>query len=165
DPSGLVLTNNHVIKGATKIRVRDVGNGRTYSATVLGYDVSEDIALLKLANASHLPTAPIRRSAVRVGESVTAIGNAGGVGGRPSSAPGTVTAVGRSITASDGQGGLERLTRLIEIDAALQPGDSGGPLVDAAGKVVGIDTAASVGFRFEDAGGEGYAIPIGQALA
>jgi S1-C subfamily serine protease len=165
DSSGLVLTNNHVIRGATSIRVRDVGNGRTYSATVLGYDVSEDVALLKLANASGLATAPIRSSAARLGEAVSAVGNAGGVGGAPSTARGSVTGTGRSITASDGQGGVEHLTGLIETDAALRPGDSGGPLVDSSGRVIGMDTAASVGFSFQASGDQGYAIPIAHALS
>jgi S1-C subfamily serine protease len=165
DSSGLVLTNNHVIRGATTVRVRDVGNGRTYSATVLGYDISGDIALLELRRASGLATAPIRTRAVRRGEAVTAVGNAGGAGGRPTRAGGTVTAVRTSIRASDGQGGLEHLTGLIETNAALQPGDSGGPLVDASGRVVGMDTAASVGFSFQQSSNQGYAIPIGRALA
>jgi S1-C subfamily serine protease len=164
DSNGLVLTNNHVIRGATRIRVTDVGNGRTYTGTVLGYDVAHDVALVQLSGASGLATAPIGGTA-KIGDAVTAIGNAGGVGGTPSSATGSVTGTGRSITASDGETS-ERLTGLIEINAALQPGDSGGPLVDSAGNVIGMDTAASVGFAFQDqTSTDGFAIPIAHALA
>jgi S1-C subfamily serine protease len=165
DSSGLVLTNNHVIRGATSVKVRVIGNGRTYRATVLGYDVAEDVALLKLQGASGLATAPIRSAPARLGEAVRAVGNAGGRGGEPSTANGTVTGTGRSITASDDQGGAERLTGLIETDAALEPGDSGGPLVDARGQVIGMDTAASVGFSFQQSSTQGYAIPINRALS
>src|SRR5262245_38349727 len=147
NPSGLVLTNNHVIRGATTLRVTVVGTGRTYSATVLGYSVAADVALLKLANASGLPTATIG-GAVQVGTAVTAYGNGRGAGVDADGAPGTVRAVGRSITASDGQGGGERLTGLIQTDVGLEPGDSGGPLVDANERVVGMNTAASTSFRF-----------------
>ena len=101
---------------------------------------------------------------VAVGEAVTAVGNAGGVGGTPSVATGTVTAVGQSITASDqGNGSSERLTGLIETNAAIQAGDSGGPLVNSSGQVIAIDTAASSGFRLQSGGNQGFAIPINQA--
>jgi S1-C subfamily serine protease len=162
--NGLVLTNNHVIRGATKISVTDVGNGRTYKGTVLGYDVAHDVALVQLSGASGLTTATIGGTA-KVGDAVTAFGNAGGVGGTPSSASGKVTGLGRSITASDGDNS-ERLTGLIEMNAALQPGDSGGPLVNSAGQVIGMDTAASVGFSFQgQTSTDAFAIPIAKALA
>jgi S1-C subfamily serine protease len=160
--SGEVLTNNHVIRGATAIRVTIPG-GRTYRATVVGYSVANDVAVLRL-KASGLPTVLTGNSAkVRVGQSVTAVGNAGGVGGAPSAARGKVTAVGRTITAS-ADGIAEQLTGLIRTDAALKPGDSGGPLLNARGRVIGMDTAASVGFAFRSSG-DGYAIPINKALA
>jgi S1-C subfamily serine protease len=163
-PNGLVLTNNHVIRGATTIRVTDVGNGRTYKGTVLGYDVAHDVALVQLSGASGLTTATIGATP-KVGDGVTAFGNAGGAGGTPSSASGSVTGLGRSITASDGENS-ERLTGLIETNAALQPGDSGGPLVDSTGRVIGMDTAASVGFTFQvQTSTRAYAIPIAHALA
>ena len=161
--SGLVLTNNHVIRGSTQVRVTVVGNGRTYKAKVLGYSVGSDVALLQLSNASGLQTAPIGGS-VSVGQAVTALGNAGG-SGRTIPAPGRVTATGRSITANDDEGGSERLTGLIATDAALQPGDSGGPLVDSAGRVIGMDTAGSTSFQFQQTSTKGYAIPIAKALA
>jgi S1-C subfamily serine protease len=171
---GTVVTNNHVIRGATTIRATDVGNGKTYKATVVGYDVANDVAVLKLQNASGLKTATLADSSkVHVGDAVTAVGNAGGVGGTPSSATGTITGLRRSITASDGGSDSEKLTGLIETDAQLQPGDSGGSLVDANGHVIGIDTAAGgSSFRpsyglWGDQGGttSGFAIPINKAMS
>ncbi len=164
--SGEVLTNNHVIRGATTIRVTDPRTGRSYAATVVGYSVASDVAVLQLQAAAHLHAVALGNSAiVKVGQRVTAVGNAGGVGGMPSSATGRVTGLGRTIVASDGAGGLsEQLTGLIRINAALQPGDSGGPLLSLSGRVIGMDTAASVAFAFQSTG-EGYAIPINSALA
>ena len=143
--TGEILTNNHVIDGATSISVTDVGNGKTYKATVVGYDKSHDIAVLQLQGASGLKTAKIGDSSkATVGESVVAIGNAGGTGGTPSAAGGSIVALNQQITASDELGGAsEQLTGLIEVNADVQPGDSGGSLVDSAGQVIGIDTAAS----------------------
>jgi S1-C subfamily serine protease len=167
--NGEILTNNHVIDGATSISVTDVGNGKTYAATVVGYDTPKDVAVLQLQGASGLNTASLDTSTVSVGETVVGIGNAGGTGGTPSAAGGTVTALYQSITASDeGNGSSEQLTGLIETNADIQAGDSGGSLVNSAGQVVGMDTAASAGFSFQSAGGssgyEGFAIPIDEAL-
>jgi S1-C subfamily serine protease len=164
--SGIVLTNNHVVAGATSITVTEVTDGRTYSATVVGYDRSDDIAVLQLSGASGLPTVSLAdSSSVNVGDQIVAIGNAGGTGGTPSVVTGAVTALNQSITASDqSSGASERLTGLIEVAAAIQAGDSGGPLVNASGKVIGIDTAATAGFRYRQAGGQGYAIPINTAV-
>jgi S1-C subfamily serine protease len=164
-PSGEVLTNNHVIRGATAIKVVIPSTGKRYTATVVGYTVANDVALLQLQSAPKLKTvATGNSSTVKVGQKVTALGNAGGVGGKPIAAVGKITGVGRTITATDDTGISEQLTGLLQTDAALKPGDSGGPLVSAAGKVIGMDTAASVGFRFQS-GGDGYAIPINKALA
>jgi S1-C subfamily serine protease len=165
--SGEVLTNNHVVDGATSIRVTDVGNGRAYTATVVGYDRSSDIAVLKLHDASALKVASLGDSStVRRGEAVVGIGNAGGVGGTPSVAGGSVKALDQSITATEQDGGNpENLGGLIEVNAYIQAGDSGGPLVNTSGKVVGMDTAASVGFSFQTTGTDGYAIPINSAVA
>ena len=167
-PSGEVLTNNHVIRGATTIRVTDIGNGRTYAATVVGYNVSEDIAVLQLRGASNLRTVAIGDSdTTKVGDVVAAIGNAGGQGGLPTATTGRVTGLRRSVTANDGQGGSEKLTGLIETDAALAPGDSGGPLVDGKGRVIGINTVGSIGLEvgYGASSGGGYAIPINRAIA
>ena len=159
-----------MIDGATTISVTDVGNGKTYSASVVGYNRTKDIAVLQLHNASGLKTATIgNSSSVSVGEDIVGIGNAGGTGGTPSAAGGTVTALNQSITASDeGDGSSEQLTGLIETNADIQPGDSGGSLVDTSGEVLGIDTAASAGFSFQSSGqssgNQGYAIPINEAI-
>ena len=169
--SGEVLTNNHVINGATTISATDVGNGKTYSASVVGYDRTKDIAVLQLHNASGLQTATLSDSSkAAVGEDVVGVGNAGGTGGTPSAAGGTVTALNQSITASDqGDGSSENLTGLIQTNANIQAGDSGGALVNTSGEVVGIDTAASAGFSFQSqgqsAGNQGYAIPINEAVS
>lgn len=183
--NGEVLTNNHVISGATSVSVTDIGNGKTYKATVVGYDESADIAVLQLSGASGLTTATTGDSStVHVGDRVVGLGNAGGVGGAPSAAAGAVTALNQSITASDeASGSSEQLTGLIQTNAAIQAGDSGGPLVNSHGQVIGVDTAASAGFQFGNGGfggfgngdgspgsgdqnsTQGYAIPIDTALS
>jgi S1-C subfamily serine protease len=162
---GQVLTNNHVIRGATSIRVRVPGTGRSYSARVVGYDVTDDVALIRATGAGNLKTLPLDTSTAAVGQAVTALGNAGGTG-TITSARGHITGLSRSITVGDDQGGSERLTGLIETDAALEPGDSGGPLL-RAGKVIGMDTAASVGSGYAyyaAQANDGYAIPIAKAI-
>ena len=143
--NGEVLTNNHVVNGATSVSVRDIGNNKTYKATVVGYDQSHDVAVLQLSGASGLTTATTGNSStVKVGDNVVGLGNAGGAGGTPSVAAGTVTALNQSITASDeGSGSSEQLSGLIQTNANIQPGDSGGPLVNSYGQIIGMDTAAS----------------------
>jgi len=169
--NGVILTNNHVIDGATSISVTDVGNNKTYTASVVGYDRTKDIAVLQLHNASGLQTATLGNSSnASVGQDVVGIGNAGGTGGTPSAVGGTVTALNQSITASDdGDGTSEQLSGLIETNADIQPGDSGGSLVNTSGDVLGIDTAASAGTSFQysgqSAGNQGFAIPIDTALS
>ncbi|MGC2485506.1 MAG: trypsin-like peptidase domain-containing protein [Acidimicrobiales bacterium] len=169
---GLVLTNNHVIEGATSISVTDIASGKTYKATVLGYDVAKDIAVLKLQNASGLTTVTLGNSStLTLNEKVVGIGNAGGVGGTPSYAAGTIVAKDQSISADSEENptGSESLSGLIETNAAIQPGDSGGPLVTLSGKVVGMDTAASSnegGYEFnQTAPTQAYSIPINTALS
>jgi S1-C subfamily serine protease len=166
-PSGEVLTNNHVINGATSIRARDVGTGRTYQAKVVGYDHSRDIAVIQLQGASGLQTVTLGDSAsASVGQKVVALGNALGKGGTPSVATGHIAGLGASITASDeGAGTSEQLTGLIHHNAGIQPGDSGGPLVNTAGQVIGINTAASQGVRFQSQQTQAFAIPINQAVS
>jgi S1-C subfamily serine protease len=167
-PSGEILTNNHVIEGATSVTVTDVGNGRSYMARVVGYDESKDVAVLRLRGASGLRTVKLGNSdSAAVGQDVVALGNAGGKGGIPSVATGRITALDVSITAADqGSGTTEQLTGLINDDAPIQPGDSGGPLVNGAGQVIGIDTAASNTMRFRSQEQtEAFAIPINEALS
>jgi S1-C subfamily serine protease len=170
---GLVLTNNHVVEDAATLSVRDVATNTTYVGKVIGYDLSEDVALIQLKNASGLTTIKTANSNdVTSGEKIVGIGNAEGVGGTPSFVAGTVVALDQAITAGDetNPAGSEHLSGLIEVNAAIQPGDSGGPLVNSEGKVVGMDTAGSDlngGFGFDPgntSGDRGYAIPINTAL-
>jgi S1-C subfamily serine protease len=171
--TGEVLTNNHVIDGATSIKVRDVGNGHTYGAKVVGYDKTHDVAVLQLVNASGLTTVSLSSSGVQGGQKVVALGNALGKGGTPSVATGKVTATGRTITASDEDAGnAEQLHGLIQTNAGIQPGDSGGPLVNTAGEVVGMNTAASsnisttaFGTQSKKPATQAFAIPISHATA
>jgi len=165
--SGEILTNNHVINGATTISVTIPSTGRTYSATVVGTDPTADVAVIQLKGASGLKTIPLGdSSSVQPGDAVVAMGNAGGVGGAPSVVTGTVRAVDQTITASD-QGGTnaETLTGLIETNAPVAPGDSGGPLANSNGQVVGMDTAASSARRFNGGATVSFAIPINNALS
>jgi S1-C subfamily serine protease len=182
--NGEILTNNHVVEGATSIKVTDIGNGQTYNASVVGYDRTQDIAVVQLQNASGLKTETLGDSGkVQAGDAVVGIGNAGGAGGTPSAAAGTVTALNQSITASDDSSGAsEQLTGLIQTDANIQSGDSGGSLVNSSGQVIGVDTAASSGYQFNGGGlgqqgqggqggaaqggaHQGFAIPINQAIS
>jgi len=162
--SGEVLTNNHVIDGATSISVTDIGNGRTYSASVVGYDQHHDVAVLQLHGASRLQTVSLgNSSSAAVGQRVVALGNAGGKGGAPSVVTGKIAGTGASIGAADQLAGtVEQLHGLIAHNAAIQPGDSGGPLVNRYGQVIGIDTA---GGRSQSGQTQGFAIPINQAVA
>lgn len=158
--SGEILTNNHVIEGSTSIKVTVESTGRTYTATVVGDDPSDDIAVLRLKGASGLTTAKLASSAAKVGDPVTAVGNAGGTG-TLSAATGSVTDLDQAITTqAEGSAASESLKGLIETDADIVSGDSGGPLENASGAVVGIDTAASAG----SAETTGYAIPISTAV-
>ena len=162
--SGVVLTNNHVIDGeGAAISVQLTATGATFPAVLIGQDATHDIAVLQLQGASGLATAPIGdSSSVQVGDSVTAFGNAQGRGGAPVAAPGTVTALGQQITASDQTGqNPENLSGMIQTNAPIQPGDSGGPLVNGDGKVIGIDTAASGSRR---GAVQAFAIPIDTAI-
>jgi S1-C subfamily serine protease len=154
--SGRILTNNHVIAGATTIRIAVPGTNRRYAARVVGYDIADDVAVLQLQRATNLRTVTIGSSAaLSVGASVTAIGNSGGFG-RLISVRGTVVRLKRSITVENDLGQFHRLTGVIETNAPLRPGDSGGPLLDSSGRVVGVDTAAAYG-------GNAFAIPIATA--
>ena len=172
--TGEVLTNNHVIDGATSIKARDVGNGRTYTAKVVGYDKSKDVAVLQLQGASGLATVTLSSSSPQTGQKVVALGNALGKGGTPSVVTGRITGLGQSITASDeSAGNAEQLTGLIAHNAGIQPGDSGGPLVNTYGQVIGMDTAASsssatVGYQSQDEQApatQAFAIPVTEATS
>jgi len=161
---GQILTNNHVIEGATSIAVTIESTGVTYQADVVGTDATDDIAVLQLVSSSGksvtgLTTATLDADTLSVGDAITSVGNAEGTGDLVAAA-GTVTALDENITVgNEGTGSSESLTGLIQIDADVVSGDSGGPLVDSEGEVTGIVTAASSG----TADITGFAIPISTA--
>ena len=167
--SGEVLTNNHVIENAESINVEIGGDGESHTAKVIGYDVADDVALIKIDDVSGLDTIPIGDpDDVVVDDPIVVLGNALGRGGDPTAASGTVTALNRQITATDADGSnAETLSNLIQVQADVQPGDSGGALVDSDGEVIGMTTAASSnGFRFqEESAGVGFAIRIDKAMS
>jgi S1-C subfamily serine protease len=165
--NGLVLTNNHVIENATKITATVAATGKKYLAKVVGYDVTGDIALIQLQNPSGLHAVPIGDSSkLKTGANVVALGNAEGRS-EIVSAPGQITGLHETITASD-QGGTvssETLHGMIQTNADIVAGDSGGPLVNAAGQVIGIDTAGNTVSGPQQQSVSGYAIPINTALS
>jgi S1-C subfamily serine protease len=162
---GLVLTNNHVINGTTQLYATVLGSGHRYAAKWLGYDATDDVAVIKLIGAHNLPTVSLGdSSAVKVGDHVIAIGNAYGEDRNPAYV-GTITALNRTINASDaGAATKETLHGMLQTDAGIVQGDSGGPLVDSDGHVIGMDTAAATGSVGSTSQSEGFAIPINHAL-
>ena len=164
DPSGTILTNFHVVQGADTITATALG--LPYPVDLVGYDRGRDIAVLQLrGTGGGLPAALLGDSStLAVGDPVVALGNAHGSGSPLTNEAGTVVGFGRTISAKDElTGSSEQVSGLIEVAAPVRAGDSGGPLVNGAGQVVGITTAATVNFRMEP-GGEGFAIPINDAL-
>jgi serine protease Do len=138
-PDGDVLTNAHVVAGATNIKVTLTTDNSTHDAVLLGSDPSADVAVIKIQGVSNLKTVTLgRSSATRVGDDVVAIGNALALPGGPTVTHGIVSAVDRTIDAEN-----ERLEHLIQTDAAINPGNSGGPLANAAGEVIGMNTAVA----------------------
>ena len=165
NPNGLVLTNNHVIDGSTKITATVSATGKTYPAMVVGYDKTRDIALIQLQNASGLTTVPIgNSSSVKIGDAVVALGNAEGRGSITATA-GEVTGLNQTITASEegSSTASETLSGMIQTDADIVPGDSGGPLAGSTG-VIGMDTAGN-GVSDQQQASAGFAIPINTALS
>jgi S1-C subfamily serine protease len=162
---GLVLTNNHVIEGSTKITATVISTGKTYQAKVVGYDQTGDVALIQLQNASGLTTVPIgNSSSVKAGNAVVALGNAEGQG-KITATAGHITALNQTITASDeaASTSTETLHGMIQTNADIVPGDSGGALASSVG-VIGMNTAG------DDSGDQqgpaaGFAIPINTALS
>lgn len=154
---GYVLTNKHVVEGATDVQII-TDSGDTYDdVTIVGLDPLNDVAYLKINDATEdLPTINLGDSkTIAVGQPVLAIGNALGAY-QNSVTQGIIGGTGRSVAAGDSNGrNVEYLTDMIQTDAAINPGNSGGPLVNAAGEVIGINTAVST-----DANGLGFAIPI-----
>ncbi len=167
--TGEILTNNHVISGATDITVQIGGTGTKYTAGIVGYDVTDDVAVLQIDNVSGLATIGTANAAtVSANDAIVAIGNALGKQGTPTAVEGVVAALEQTITASDEDGSsAETLNGLIEFAADVQPGDSGGSLVNAYGQVVGMTTAASSAVRPMSTASTttAYAIPIDRTLA
>jgi putative serine protease PepD len=152
-PDGYVLTNAHVVSGATKITVTTRASSRALPATLVGADEGHDVALLHIAADGGVTPAELGRSAdVKVGDDVVAIGNALGLRGDPTVTRGIVSGLNRTV---------EDLNGLIQTDAAINPGNSGGPLVNTSGQVIGINTVGAG----EGAQNIGFAIPIDVAKA
>lgn len=167
DSSGYILTNNHVVEGATltpgSIQVK-LNDGSSYQASIVGRDSSYDLAVLKI-KATNLPALQFGNSdKIAVGDPVIAIGSPLGLSGTVTS--GIISAKDRAVTAG-GSGGTNSFINAIQTDAAINPGNSGGPLVDSTGAVIGVNSAiASLGSSFGSQPGSiglGFAIPINQA--
>jgi S1-C subfamily serine protease len=157
---GDVLTNAHVVEGATAIRVNLIGESTPRTATLVGADAQADVAVLHISGASALPTAPLGKSAdLRVGDDVVAIGNALALTGGPTVSRGIVSALNRTLDSDTGT-----MSGLAQTDTAISSGNSGGPLVNAFGQVVGINTAVAASTRSTTAENIGFAIPIDRAL-
>lgn len=154
---GTVVTNHHVVEGATSIKVTVVSTGRTYTARYVGGDPTVDVAVIRLEDAQGLTPAPTSATPASVGDPVTAVGDAGGDGGSLTASTGSVTATGQNITVrGEGGDGPTRLTDLLQLRAYVVPGDSGGAVLDSEGRVVAMNVAASA--NASDV--TGYAIPL-----
>ena len=151
DRSGIVITNAHVVEGASRIAVSTL-DGRELQAELIGSDHDADLAVLKVQG-GNLPAVPLGSSqSLLIGEPVVAIGNPFGLSNSVTS--GVLSARGRTVPAQNG----DRLfTDFLQTDASINPGNSGGPLVNLAGEVIGINTAIISG------SGIGFAIPADRA--
>ncbi|MGQ0521982.1 MAG: S1C family serine protease [Actinomycetota bacterium] len=157
---GEILTNAHVVDGASTVRVTLAGDSQARTARVVGSDRTADLALLRIPGASGLATVELGASAdVAVGDDVVAIGNALALRGGPTVTRGIVSALDRTLETDSGT-----MTGLIQTDASISSGNSGGPLVNAAGQVIGINTAVASSGRAASAENIGFAIAIDQAL-
>jgi S1-C subfamily serine protease len=158
---GYIVTNNHVVEQATRITVTIAGHRGPVPAHFVGADPVDDIAVIKVDGLTGLPTVHFGNSATAtVNSRVVAIGNALGRGGTPTVTTGTISALDRSISASDELSSTpEQLSGLIETSALIRPGNSGGPLVDDHAQVIGMNTAADPG------GTHGFAVPINRVSA
>jgi S1-C subfamily serine protease len=164
DSNNNILTNNHVIAGTTSLMINIAGSSKTYPADVIGVDPTDDVAVLRPKNAPTFPAIPFDTSgSLNLGTAVTAMGNAGGLDGAPVVTKGSITSLDDTIEVADqGDTITEILTGVLCFDAKIEAGDSGGPLL-AGGKVIGMDTAGTLGAGASQFGG--CAIPITRALA
>ncbi|HEU4841004.1 MAG TPA: trypsin-like peptidase domain-containing protein [Ilumatobacteraceae bacterium] len=158
DAEGHILTNAHVVADADAVTVHV--NGEERSAEVLGGSLQDDIAVLQLDDATGVVPATTASGDVAVGDPVVAIGNALALEGGPTVTQGIVSALDRSIDTEQGH-----LDGLLQTDAAISSGNSGGPLANAAGEVVGINTAVASSNGTMQASNIGFVIPIAQALS
>jgi S1-C subfamily serine protease len=160
DGTGTILTNNHVISGATEVEVV-FNDGESYEGTVIGAEPDVDIAVVQIdTEGEGFEAIDIGSSDdLRLGDDVVAIGFPLGLGGTPTVTRGIVSAEDRTIQLADGP--VDELNGLLQTDAAINPGNSGGPLIDAAGRLVGINTAAANAGAAENVG---FAVPIDTAL-
>jgi S1-C subfamily serine protease len=159
DDEGHIITNNHVVEGATKVQVKLGSSDTSHEAEVVGTDPATDVALLKIdvpADQQH-PLALGNSAQVQVGEPVVAIGNPFGLDRTVTA--GIVSALQRQIQAPNGFS----ISHVIQTDAAINPGNSGGPLIDAEGKVIGINSQIQTGGGSEGNVGIGFAVPINTA--
>ena len=156
DTKGTILTNAHVIEGATDITVTVAGESKARTAEVIASDPSRDLALLRVDDTAGLVAAPLGTSSeLSVGDEVVAIGNALALEGGPTVTQGIVSALGRSIETENGT-----LQGLIQTDAAISSGNSGGPLVNSRGEVIGMNTAVAASSGTVNASNIGFAISI-----
>ena len=156
---GEIVTNAHVVEGASAIRVRLAGDTEPREARLLALDVGNDLALLRMDGSGYQPATFVQPGSVRIGDEVVAIGFALNLDGAPSVTLGIVSALNRTIVTANGA-----LDGLIQTDAAISSGNSGGPLVNALGEVVGINTAVARGSATTAASNIGFAISVDEAL-
>jgi serine protease Do len=159
DPKGYILTNNHVVDQATRIKVQLNGSSQRYDAKVIGVDPDTDLAVIKIDYPHDLPIAKLGNSdGVQVGDWVLAIGSPFGL--RATVTAGIISAKDRANIGED----QRQFQRFLQTDAAINPGNSGGPLVDMAGQVIGINTAILTGSRSTGNEGVGFALPSNIAI-
>ncbi|MEC7434054.1 MAG: trypsin-like peptidase domain-containing protein, partial [Actinomycetota bacterium] len=156
---GEIVTNAHVVEGATSLRVRLAGETEPREATLLAIDVGNDLALLDIEGEGFPAAVFARPGSIRLGDEVVAIGFALDLDGAPTVTLGIVSALNRTLVTDVGA-----LDGLLQTDAAISSGNSGGPLVNAAGEVVGINTAVARGSSTLAASNIGFSISVDEAL-
>lgn len=156
---GQIITNDHVVSGASSITVTLNGSTKAITATVVGADAAHDLALLKVSGVSNLPVLGFGDSSkVVAGDDVIAVGYALGLTGGPTVTAGIISATGRQVSTQTSEGTSETLSGMLQTDAAISSGNSGGPLVNASGQVIGINTMVAASNRQNFANGIGFAI-------